>query len=179
MSGSRTTRGRTYPGPGPVPRGTVRGMGFMDRVKSIKNSLTGDWADLTVHVDGPVRRGGAAKATVEVTVKDSPISIDGIILEVRCEEKIDIPDATVSSSSNSEKVRATSNETVVDDEVKVAGAQDLAGGSTSTFSGEIPISDSAPVSMVGRHARYVWQIRARLDMKGNDPDSGWETLEVT
>ena len=156
-------------------------MGFLDKVKGLAKSLTGDWADVTVNVEEPARRGQSAKATVGVVVKDNAISIDAVIVEVRCEERIDIPDAEISPSrgdDDDDKVRARSTETVVEDEVKAAGAQELAAGSSTTFTGEVPISASAPPSFAGRHARYQWQIRARLDMRGNDPDSGWQTFEV-
>jgi hypothetical protein len=160
-------------------------MGLMDKMKNLKNSVTGDWATVTVRFEEPVVRGGSVKATTDVTVKGSDISVEKVILEIRCEEIIDIPNATLypndrnsSSSLNTSQGRATGSETVVDKEVVAAGATDLAAGSTSTYTAEIPIPTSAPPSMDGRNARYEWQIRARLDMKGNDPDSGWQTLQV-
>ena len=156
-------------------------MGFLDKVKGLAKSITGDWATVTVHVEEPAQRATSAKATVEVAVKDNAISIDAVILEVRCEEKIDIPDAEVSprrSDDDDEKVRARSTETAVEHEVRVAARGRPAAGSSTTFTGEIPISTTAPPSFVGRHARYQWQIRARLDMRGNDPDSDWQTFDV-
>lgn len=159
-------------------------MGLMDKMKNLKNSVTGDWATVSVHFEDPVSRGGALKATADVTVKNTAITIESVIVEVRCEEIIDIPNATVwesgsTTSARSATGRATASETVVDKEIKAAGPQELAAGSSSTYTAEVPIPTTAPPSMVGRNVRYEWQVRARLDMKGNDPDSGWQTLQVS
>lgn len=158
-------------------------MGLMDKMKNLKSTLTGDWAAVSVHFEEPVSRGGILKATADVTVKNTAITIEGVIVEVRCEEIIDIANATVydnnSSTARSATGRATASETVAALEVKAAGPQELAAGSSSTYTADIPIPTTAPPSMDGRNARYEWQIRARLDMKGNDPDSGWQTLQVS
>jgi hypothetical protein len=154
----------------------------MDKLKAVKSNLTGDWATVSCHFE-PVRRGETLHVTADVTVKDQAISTEGVVIEVRCEELIDIPNATVwdnssSSSSSSATGRATSSESVFDTEVTAAGPQELAGGSTVSVSADIPIPATEPPTMQGRYARYEWQVRARVDMKGNDPDSGWQTLQV-
>jgi hypothetical protein len=154
----------------------------MDKLKAVKSNLTGDWADVTIQFE-PVGRGGTLSASTTVTVKDQAISIDGVVIEVRCEELIDIPSATVyennsSTSMSSGTHRATSSESVVTKEAKVSGPAELAGGSSQTFSGEIVIPTTAPPTMQGRWARYEWQVRARVEMKGNDPDSGWKSFHV-
>jgi hypothetical protein len=155
-------------------------MGLMDKLKAAKSSITGDWASLALSFE-PAARGGSVTATTDVTVKAQPISVDGIVIEVRCEEIIDIPNASAhdgDGTSSGNLRRVTSTESVVTKDVKVSGPIELAAGSTTTFSGEIPIPASAPPTLDGRFARYEWQIRARVEMKGNDPDSGWQTLQV-
>jgi hypothetical protein len=159
-------------------------MGLMDKMKNLKSSLTGDWATVSIHFDQPAVRGGQLPVTVDVTVKDKEISIGSVIVEIQCMEKIDIPNATVwqnnsSSSTTSATGRATANESVVDKEVQAAGALTLAGGSSTTYQATLPIPATAPPTMNGVNCRYEWQVRSRLDMKGNDPDSGWQTLEVS
>jgi hypothetical protein len=155
-------------------------MGLMDKLKAVKSNLTGDWATVAVQFE-PVARGGTLKVTAEVIVKDQAISIDGVVIEVRCEEIIDIPDASVYDTGgalSSGTRRATNSETVVSKEVKVSGAAELAAGSTTSFSGELPVPTTAPPTMQGRFTRYEWQVRARVEMKGNDPDSGWQSMQV-
>jgi hypothetical protein len=157
-------------------------MGLMDKLKAVKSSLTGDWANVTISFE-PVGRGGTLQASTTVTVKDQPISVEGVVIEVRCEEIIDIPNATVyennsTSSLSSGTHRATNSETVVTKEARVSGPVELAGGSSTTYSGEVVIPTTAPPTMQGRFARYEWQVRARVEMKGNDPDSGWQSFNV-
>jgi hypothetical protein len=157
-------------------------MGLMDKLKAVKSNLTGDWASVSIQFE-PVGRGGTLKASTSVTVKDQAISVDGVVIEVRCEEIIDIPNATVYENNSSTSIgtgthRATNSEAVVTKEAKVSGPAELAGGSTTTYSGELVIPTTAPPTMQGRFARYEWQVRARVEMKGNDPDSGWQSFQV-
>ena len=160
-------------------------MGLMDKLKSVKSSITGDWATVIVRAD-PVDRGGSLEVTADVTVKGQDIGTEGIVLEVRCEEIIDIPNATVHDDvfgndddrGNRATGRATSSETLFEQKVTAAGPQHLAAGSATTVTGSIPIPATAPPAFDGRYARYEWQVRARVDMKGNDPDSGWQAIQV-
>src|SRR3546814_20580992 len=69
-------------------------MGFMDKLKAAKNSLTGDWADVSIDVE-PAARGESLTVTATVTVKGEQISNEGIVVEIVCQEEIDIPEATV------------------------------------------------------------------------------------
>jgi hypothetical protein len=154
-------------------------VGFL---KKIKNNLTGGWAEVGIDY-GTAVRGGSLDVTATIVVKAEPISTDGVIVEVRCQEEIDIPSAHIhqsfGSSSDHGTGRATSSESVVSTEVRASGPQELAAGSTTTASASVPIPAHAPPAMQGRYARYEWQVRARVDMKGNDPDSGWQALQVT
>jgi hypothetical protein len=153
-------------------------VGLFDK---IKNKLTGDWADVTVDV-ASAARGGTMQATATVAVKEQAISIEGIVVELQCVEQIDIPNAHVHSSfgstSNSGTGRATSSEALFDVEVKAAPAQELAAGATLTAAATIDIPSTAPPTFQGRYARYEWQVRARVEMGGNDPDSGWQSLHL-
>jgi hypothetical protein len=150
-------------------------MGLLDKVK---NTLSGDWADVSVQVAGPLVRGGALNATVNVQVKNSPIKVESVVFEVRCEEHVHIQRATITGAGTTVTGSASAVEALVDHEVPVSGPQELAAGSTSTFTTSVPITSEAPPTMAGRNARYEWKVRARVDMKGNDPDSGWQTIHV-
>ena len=153
-------------------------MGLFDK---IKNKLTGDWADVTVEF-GNATRGGTLPISATVTVKEEPISVERIVVEVRCQEEIDVPNATIhstfGSTASSGTGRATSSEALFDIEVPASQAQELAAGSTTTVSAAVQIPPTAPPTLQGRYARYEWQVRARVEMGGNDPDSGWQPLIV-
>src|SRR3546814_9856334 len=81
------------------------------------------------------------------------------------------PGSLTSSSQGSR--RATSSAAVFETEVKAADPQELAAGLVTTATATVPIPMSAPPTMQGRYARYEWRVRARVEMKGNAPDSGW------
>jgi len=156
-------------------------MGLMDKLKAAKSNLTGDWATVRVQTSDAAARGSTLEVTVDVTVKEKPIKIEGIVVEVRCVERIDIPSVQVLDAGTSGKSvtgRATSEETAFDEEVSAAGPQELGAGASTTATASVRIPAGAPPTFDGRFARYDWEVRARLDMKGNDPDSGWQSLQV-
>jgi hypothetical protein len=155
-------------------------MGLMDKLKAAKSNLTGDWATVTLQAE-PVTRGGTLQLSSTVTVKSNDISVEKVLFEVRCEEIVELNNVHCSeygSGSQTFQGNASATESVFDKETSVASAVQLAAGSTSTYTGEIAIPASAPPAFDGRNARYEWQARARLDMKGNDPDSGWQRIDV-
>src|SRR3546814_10747525 len=74
--------------------------------------------------------------------------------------------------------RAASRAAGFETGVKAADPQELAAGLVTTATATVPIPMSAPPTMQGRYARYEWRVRARVEMKGNDPDSGWTDIAV-
>ncbi len=154
-------------------------MGFLS---NMKKNLTGSWADVQVEVSGPTARGGMLPVRVHVQVKDSDILVDRVLAELVCEEVIDVrgaAGANWSSGNDSTNVQSESRESMHSHELVLASAQQMAAGSTATFEGYLPIPTQAPPSANGRYAQFSWSVRGRLDMKGNDPDSGWQHLEVS
>ena len=153
-------------------------MGFLSK---LKNNVMGSWADVTLVVNGVPSRGAALPVHVDVVVKDESIEVSSVIVEVTCEEVIDVHEVMAKAKSSrtiDQGYQGQISETLATEEVALAGATSLAGGSTTGFDGVITIPADAPRSAAGRHAAFRWTIRARLDMKGNDPDSGWQDLDV-
>src|SRR3546814_17867006 len=71
----------------------------------------------------PAARGESLTVTATVTVKGEPISTEGIVVELVCQEEIDIPSATVHepgslTSSSQGSRRAISSAAVFETEVK-------------------------------------------------------------
>ena len=153
-------------------------MGFLSK---LKNNVMGSWADVTLTVAGSARLGEPLDVHVDVVVKDEGIEVGSVVVELTCEEVIDAgavlrqaaTSGTVASGYSSEVT-----EQLAQQEVPLAGATKLAAGSTTGFDGAITVPGGAPASATGRHAEFRWSIRARLDMQGNDPDSGWQHLDV-
>lgn len=164
-------------------------MGFFS---NLKNSLTGNWADVSVMMPAAVR-GETATITVNVAVKDQEIEFEKIAVQVRCSEIIELPNYRVSGSSSasngakpgtstatrtSQDVDVRHTEQLFTQEIVVAGAQSLPANSQHAFEGSVSIPTHLPPTLRGRHARFEWKAMASIDMKGNDPDSGWQDVEV-
>ena len=148
-------------------------MGFLS---NLKGNLTGDWATVTTQVS-TARRGETISVPIEVTVKDKDISVDAVILELSCREIVDLPDRG-SSSTSSCNHSMSANESLYDQNINVAGPQQLGAGSSQSFTANVQIPSHLPPTFSGRNARVEWSVRARLDMKGNDPDSGTQHITV-
>jgi hypothetical protein len=155
-------------------------MGFLS---NMKKNLTGSWAEVQLTVGDTASRGGNLPVRVDVQVKDSDITVDKVIAELVCEEVIDVRGAMGSSwsasSGDSTSYPSESRESVHSHEVVLAAGQALSAGATMSFEGQLPIPAHAPPSARGRHSQFTWSVRGRLDMKGNDPDSGWQVVEVS
>jgi hypothetical protein len=173
-------------------------MGFFS---NLKNSLTGSWADVSVSVPSATR-GESVPITVHVTVKDDAIDIEKVVVQVHCDEIVEIADyaatgastpataqtvvgskqsgasAPPSTARNGTTVDVKATESLFNQELQVAGAQQLAAGSQHTFEGSVALPAHLPPSLKGRNARFEWRVMASVAMRGNDPDSGWQTFEV-
>ncbi len=162
-------------------------MGFLS---DLKNNLTGSWADVSVTAT-PATRGQSTTITVHVNVKDNAIEINKVTAKVQCIEIVEVHNVRTTSavgSSSQAKIgqpsppatsgTAKATENLFDQEVPVAQAQQLAANSQQSFEATFQIPAHLPPSFTGRNARIEWKVMAAVDMKGNDPDSGWQVFEV-
>lgn len=153
-------------------------MGFLS---NMKKNLTGSWAEVALAIEPAARRGDTIPVRVDVQVEDDEVTVTSVIVEVYCEEVVDVR-SVVSAATTGPITQQMSNEleeTLHHEEVILASALTLSAGSTSSYEGSVRLPQNAPASARGRHAEFRWTARARLDMKGNDPDSGWTPLEVS
>jgi hypothetical protein len=148
-------------------------MGFF---KDLKNKVTGGAVTVTVTVP-PVRRGQAAQVTVQATAKANA-KVSSVYLLVRATESCEVKDTdTVDGKSRTETVRGrhTSYET----RLQVAGSQELKEGQSYTWQTQLELPTSALPSLNGKIIDHEWEAQAGLDMTGNDPDSGWQSFQVS
>ncbi|MCH8961455.1 MAG: sporulation protein [Bacteroidetes bacterium] len=152
-------------------------MGFLSKLKS---TITGSWADVTLSV-ASAQRGETAAVTVDVAVKSEPIRINRVYVQFRCTEEVKILNYQTGRRDAEGKtivIDVRKTERLLNEEIVLAGAQELAAESHHHFEGELRIPAHLPASFEGRHASISWSAMAGLDMKGNDPDSGWQDLEI-
>ena len=140
-------------------------MGFF---KDLKNKVTGGGA--TVRVTVPeAQRGRAVPVQVQATAKANG-KVSAVYLLVRatesCEFKKDgekIGDSKVSYESR----------------IQIAGAQEIKEGQTYDWNGQLELPVNTNPTLRGALIEHSWQVQAGLDMAGNDPDSGWQAIDVT
>lgn len=161
-------------------------MGFFS---NLANSITGNWADVTVSAQ-PASRGQSAPFSVRVAVKSNEMEFEKIIVEVACAEIIEIPNyrdtgtndmqqkSTGVTVAGGHQINVKTRESLFTQEIQVSGAGKLAANAQQTYEGSVNLPANLPPSMRGRHARFEWQVRASIAMRGNDPDSGWQPFEV-
>jgi hypothetical protein len=51
-------------------------------------------------------------------------------------------------------------------------------GETRELTGVVTLPKEAQPTYIGKHGKHTWTIQARLEAKGNDPDSGWKVVKV-
>jgi len=51
-------------------------------------------------------------------------------------------------------------------------------GETRELTGVVTLPKEVQPTYVGKHGKHTWVIQARLEAKGNDPDSGWKEVKV-
>lgn len=151
-------------------------MGIFSKLKN----LTGGWADVSV-ITETANRGDTTEVMVQVSVKDEPIQISRIYVTLRCVEEVRVPNYRVNSSggnAGSSSVNVNATETLHEQEYNATGATRLDAGILEAVPCSLDIPAHMPPSFEGRNARIRWMVKAGLDMKGNDPDSGWQDLPV-
>lgn len=147
-------------------------MGFFS---NLKNAVTGGAAEVRLHAEAG-QRGQAVPVVVEATAK-ADAQVNAVYVMVRAVEYAEVRDSDYADGHvRNEIVRGQriSYET----KIQLAGATALRSGQTYRWEGQLEIPDNVNPSLEGQMIRHVWQIQAGLDMKGNDPDSGWQTYEV-
>ncbi|MCG8417382.1 MAG: hypothetical protein MJE77_05495 [Proteobacteria bacterium] len=146
-------------------------MGLFDKIKGIKNAVTGGAADVAVEVGQadteqpiPVRVTARAKADFK---------INRVYLLIRAHEEALVRDVDIERDGrvSSETVRGEYETCKL--EIEVAGSQELQEGEEYTWECEVNLPGDANPSFSGETIRHLWSVQAGLDARGNDPDSGW------
>ena len=161
-------------------------MGFFS---DLKNNLTGNWADVSLTA-APATRGELASFAVHVNVKDEAIDINKVVVQVRCTEIVEVQTRQTANPRPGQKNGGTATatrtspttvretETLFSQDITVAHGQQLGANTQQSFEATVQIPAHLPPTFTGRNARIEWKAMASVDMKGNDPDSGWQPFEV-
>lgn len=157
-------------------------MGFFDRVKSLKNAITGGAAK--VYVDtGPITFGESFDVVVRVQVDDADVDVSRVYLEIEGREEIEVPDTDVVYEHDGEEQRRTeivrAGNVTTEIEVTVAQGQKLEANQGYEWTVTVELPSNAQPPYRGRYCQHSYIARASLDCFGNDPDSGWVELNIS
>jgi hypothetical protein len=149
-------------------------MGFLDKMKAAKNFVTGGGAKVAIQV-GEGKLGGTVPVRISAEISSADLSVSKVYVRARAEEIIKM--TVIDQDDHGDKDKINENSETFDQTFDVTGPLNLEAGSRHEWTADIQIPASAEPTYRGRNARHVWRFQAGLDVKGNDPDSGW--TEVT
>ncbi|WP_309400323.1 hypothetical protein [Cerasicoccus maritimus] len=155
-------------------------MGLFDKVKSMKDAVTGGGAKVFAQAEAPVL-GQPFTVTITASSTGADVKYDRVYLKVRGIEYIDMHDNVSFShdgQSHNKSVHIKKSTTTFEQEFNVAPAGVLPGSATEGWTIDVQLPENAMPSFRGRYARHYYAIFAGLDCFGNDPDSGWIELHM-
>jgi hypothetical protein len=130
--------------------------------------------------------GGAAKVQVTIPTIGFPSMPIAIKIVVTAEDNFECKNVfvdvggteTLQFRPQGAQEDATSSVSTFRQEFQVAPGFKLAKGESKELTAVITLPREAQPTYNGKHGKHAWAVQARLEAKGNDPDSGWKELRV-
>lgn len=148
-------------------------MGFFS---NLKNAVTGGAATVAIDVPSSAARGDTIPIKVSATAK-SAADAKSVYVIIRASEHAELRDTDYSGGRSTTEV-VHGQRTSFEHKLVLATGVKLAAGQTGAWEGAFQIPTQTNPTYQGQIIRHVWQIQAGLEMTGNDPDSGWQTIQV-
>ena len=146
-------------------------MGFLDKMKSAASAVTGGAAKVSIEYQlKPMRTGESlpVKVTV-VNVSGKEVKSGGVFVDIYATETGQV------KCKHCGQMTEVKNENVKQ-AIPVGSAFILQPGETKVFEANISIPGGQPT--YNGQISNTWKIRGRMDAFGNDPDSGFQTIEI-
>lgn len=146
-------------------------MGFLDKMKSVGTAMTGGAARVSIEFPHqPLKPGDPLPVKVTVVSMGKEVKSSGVFVDVHAEENGQVKCKHCGQNTQ------VHNETIKQ-AIPVGPAMVLQPNETKVFEATIQIPMGAQPSYGGT-IRHEWKIRGRLEAFGNDPDSGFQVIEV-
>ncbi len=146
-------------------------MGFLDKMKSAASAVTGGAAKVSIEFPHqPLRAGDSMQVKVTVMSTGKEIKSSGVFVDIEARETGQIKCAKCQQM-------VPINVQTVKQSIPIGPAFVLQPGETKIFEASIQVPAGQPT--YNGNVRHEWKIRGRLEAFGNDPDSGFQPLEVT
>ncbi len=149
-------------------------MGFFDKLKSMKNAITGGSAKMQLSIDGDELELGKSFCVHITAEAKADLAPTAVYLLVRSTESTHATDDNGNISKD-----VVGEMEVYTHRFDVEGPQEMKNGETYEWTAEIVLDeDDCNATYSGEIMNHDWEIQAGLDVKGNDPDSGWLGFEI-
>ena len=147
-------------------------MGFFDKLKSAVNAVTGGAAKVTIQLQQAcVFPGDTVGVKITATSTGGEVNSKGVYVDVFAEERVSFRDDSTNQEVN--RVKTTVQQTI-----QIAPAFALGPNETKSFEGQFPFPSNVLPTFAGSLCQHVCQIRGRIEAFGNDPDSGYQVINV-
>ncbi len=157
-------------------------MGFWDKVKSVKNMVTGGGAKVYIEfLDDELSLGEPFHVKIIAEVSSTDLDIRGVYLKIEAQERIEAEGIEIEYEGGEREVEHEIVRKTVEtfrDEIRVSGPETLAANETYVWETEITLPENLNGTYHGVHAWHEYAMFAGLDAPGNDPDSGWVGFEI-
>ncbi len=108
---------------------------------------------------------------------ESDGNVNGVYLLVRAIERAQLSD-TDFSDGQTQRETVSGSHTSYEHRIPVAGAFLMRAGQQDQWQVQLQLPQEVGPSLKGHLISHEWAVSAGLDMSGNDPDSGWITIQV-
>lgn len=153
----------------------------MDKLKSIKNSITGGGAKVRVEAENAIV-GQPFQIKVYADVEDAQMNIANVYVKIRSKEEIVARGVDVAHKSGdtwtSRREDIRQYNTTFEQTMTITGQETLEANSNNEWTYEFTIPQGNMPSFNGQQCDHNWEIYAGLDARGNDPDSNWQPFRV-
>lgn len=151
-------------------------MGLLDRLKNATHAVTGGAARVSLEYSPNVALpGDTVSVRITATSTGAEVKSGGVFVDLRAVETVLMPAVRVSSVDNPS---TRSTYTSFEQQFPLAPAFTLAPNETKVFEGQVRLPSNVQPSFEGHFAQHEWSIRGRVELTGNDPDSGYLALRV-
>jgi hypothetical protein len=175
-------------------------MGIIDSVKSTMRKVTGTAARVELELaSGAITPGQNVPVTVLVKNGPADIEVREVVLDLHAIEEIDAPRAVDYGGATEDMLddivqpskRKTPEERLRSDlrsfrttsktfskTIGVGKATKLEANDKRTYEGKFKFPTGVQPTYEGTYCKHFWRIRARVDILGKDPNSGWSKIVV-
>jgi len=146
-------------------------MGLLDKMKSVGQAMTGGGAKVSLEYPiKPLRAGETlpVKVTV-VNVSGKELKSGGVFVDIHATESGQV------KCKHCGQMTQVNNDSVKQS-IPVGPAMVLQPGETKVYEANIQVPSGQP--SYNGVVSNVWKLRGRMDAFGNDPDSGFQTVEI-